>query len=293
MARQKNWKARLAMERAGFGLAEGISADDLAAYDPVLSQPGGSQAPGATPPGGAASILAGGTASYTTAPYSYTPRGGPLTTAGVTGESVFGYGDDSPSGSLPGGRGGGGLPAGGGRGGVTISTQGKTGDLIAHEQAIINQQLEAKTKLQAEQNKFIAGESSAERENRLKLAQEEFNRRSSFAQPFLQQLAGEGAGDPGAAFSRPGAPSESEQILIQAQREAGERELNQLQDILSSAGTFRSGSLNRYATQILGATRAGVARTTAGFAESRLTRRHQQDLAKRQQLNQLLMSVLA
>ena len=93
----------------------------------------------------------------------------------------------------------------------------------------------------------------------------------------------------GAAFQ---GPSESERMLIKAQEEAGEKDINRLQDVLSGAGIFSSGTLAVGTGEILGAARAGVARTSAGFAESRLTRRHQQLLAKRQQLTSIIQSIL-
>jgi hypothetical protein len=87
-------------------------------------------------------------------------------------------------------------------------------------------------------------------------------------------------------------PSESEQMLIRAQEEAAERDINRLQDVLSGAGILSSGQLTAGTAQILGSARGEVAKTAAGFAESRLERAHEERLAKRQQLTSLVQSIL-
>lgn len=124
-----------------------------------------------------------------------------------------------------------------------------------------------------------------QRAHELTRERETFERKSAFAQPYLQQFGEE-------IPYESTEPGESEQILIQAQEEAAEKDVNRLQDILSGAGILSSGTLAVGTGEILGATRGQVAQTSAGFAEQRLTRRHQQRLAQRQQLTSLIQSIL-
>ncbi len=136
---------------------------------------------------------------------------------------------------------------------------------------------------------FESEESERNRQFQSSEASADFDRRSGLAREFFGKFQDEFSSAPG---GEPQGPSESEQILIQAQEEAGVEEVNRLQDTLSSAGILSSGTLAVGTGKIIGAARAGVARTSAGFAESRLTRRHQQLLAKRQALTQLISSIL-
>lgn len=136
--------------------------------------------------------------------------------------------------------------------------------------------------------RFGAGEVQKGREFQAEESRKAFARKTGFARELIGKFDQPGTAT-GADFQ---GPSESEQLLIQAQEEAGEKEVNRLQDILSDAGILSSGTLAVGTGEIIGSARAGVARTAAGFAESRLTRRHQQLLAKRQQLTQLISSIL-
>lgn len=134
----------------------------------------------------------------------------------------------------------------------------------------------------------LFGEAERGREFQAAETGKAFERKAGFAREMLGKFQ---AGDAVSGAELQG-PSESEQLLIQAQEEAGEKDVNRLQDILSGAGILSSGTLAVGTGEILGSARAGVARTAAGFAESRLTRRHQRLLAKRQQLTQLISSIL-
>lgn len=187
------------------------------------------------------------------------------------------------TGRTPGYISAGGVTVGGGQASDLYDPYGNLLTAQERTQNIVGQQQQQQ---QLSQQKYGAEESALQREHELTSSQQAFQRKSEFAQPFLEQL-----GEP-VSFEDEGM-SESERILIQSQEEAGEKELNQLQDVLSGAGIFSSGTLARGTGEILGATRAGVAQTSAGFAESRLTRRHQSQLAQQQQLANLIMSVLA
>lgn len=125
-----------------------------------------------------------------------------------------------------------------------------------------------------------------------KTAQAKFDRASGFLREFAGG-EGFGTGDQlaGTAGAQ-GGPGEAEQILIKAQEAAGERDINRLQDVLSDAGIFSSGTLAVGTGEILGSTRGQVAQTLASSAENRLTRRHQSLLAKQQQLTSLIQSIL-
>jgi len=147
------------------------------------------------------------------------------------------------------------------------------------------QLLARKTKMR--ELRSMERQAGLQREHEARMARESFERKAGFARPFLEQamtpLEPEG----------PEELSESEKILIQAQKEAGEEEINRLQDVLAGAGILSSGTLAVGTGQILGKARAGVARTAAEFAEARRTRRHQELLARRQQLVNLIQSILA
>jgi len=116
------------------------------------------------------------------------------------------------------------------------------------------------------------------------------SQRFDLAQPYLESLQSDTGS--GADLATSGEMSESERILIQSQEEAGERDINLLQDSLSSAGILSSGTLAVGTGEILGRARGQVAQQLATAAESRLTRRHQDLLAKRQQLTDLVRSIL-
>ncbi len=161
------------------------------------------------------------------------------------------------------------------------STAGITGAAALEKQRL--QDIEA-----GKTRSFQAGETQRGREFESSEASKAFERKAGFAREFIGRLDQPGT-TTGAELQ---GPSESEQLLIQAQEEAGEKEVNRLQDILSGAGILSSGTLAVGTGEILGSARAGVARTAAGFAESRLTRKHQKLLAKRQQLTQLISSIL-
>jgi len=128
-----------------------------------------------------------------------------------------------------------------------------------------------------------------------RLAGEAFGRKTQFATQMLDKLGigGTGGDVVTGGQMQPGGTSESERILIQAQEEAADKDINRLQDVLSGAGILSSGTLATGTGQILGQARAGIAGGLAQAAEGRLTRRHQQLLAKRQQLTQLISSILA
>lgn len=128
-----------------------------------------------------------------------------------------------------------------------------------------------------------------------------FKRKTDFAQKMYGQLMGDFGGSGGTVTGSSmqggaggaGGTSEAERIMIQAQEEAADKDINRLQDVLSGAGILSSGTLAAGTGQILGSARGQIAGGLAQFAENRLNRRHQELLAQRQQLTQLISSILA
>jgi len=166
-------------------------------------------------------------------------------------------------------------------------------------QELINEQkARYESRLSAEQfgreSQFQAEQARLGREHQSNLLSEDFRRKSEFVSPFLGELGGldtlnERQLDEGEGL---GGPGEAERILIQAQEEAGGREVNRLQDILSDAGILSSGTLAVGTGEIIGRTRGQIAQSLATAAENRLTRRHQELLQKKEQLLGLIQSVL-
>jgi len=166
-------------------------------------------------------------------------------------------------------------------GGGRLLTQAEIREARAGERAT------AEAKLGRE---FKAEQAGLQRGHELQMGRERFERKAAFAKPFLEQLATGADLAPGAAPDA--GVSESERILQQAATEASQRDINRLQDVLSGAGILSSGTLAVGTGEILGRARGEVAKGLAGAAESRLTRRHQRLLAKRQEITNLVRSIL-
>ncbi len=115
---------------------------------------------------------------------------------------------------------------------------------------------------------------------------ESFERRVSFAAPYLTQMQ-----TPIPGVQTQGL-SEAERIAIQAQEETAGKDIGKLQDVLSGAGILSSGSLAVGTGEILGAARAGIAGRLGEFAEGRAAREHQRLTAQRQSLMDLIQAIL-
>lgn len=86
--------------------------------------------------------------------------------------------------------------------------------------------------------------------------------------------------------------TEAEDILIQAQEEAKQSDIDELSDEYAQAGILSSGAFGKGVSNIIGSTRAGIAETLANASESEADRENDRYLAQQDTLTSLINSVL-